>query len=885
MPKQFFRPYLWLITAVSLLVPRRFRAGWRQEWEAELLHRESLLRQWQRLNLRTSFDLLKRSLGSFWDALWLQPQRLEEEMFQDLRFGLRMLRKNPGFTFVAVITLALGIGANTAIFTVVNAVLLRPLPYPEPERIMAIGRSFAANDVNPTSMPKFVFWREQSQSFEAMAAYRSIGSGVNLAGGNEPEYIPGLRVSVDFFRVLGVGPATGRSFTAEEDSPGGEQVAMLSDGLWRRRFGADAGMIGKTISLNSESYTVIGIMPPDFQFTTAADVIVPLRPVFNGDSGSNYRVLGRLKSGVSREQAAAEMKLILEKFRAAYPKQMLFKDESINVIGYRESLTAKISSLLLILLGAVSFVLLIACANVANLQLTRSAVRGKEIAIRMALGAGWQRIVRQLLTEGLVLSLIGGAAGLLLVLWGIDFLTALIPEGMIPRAKEIRLDAGVFVFTFISAILTGLVFGLAPALQATRVDVNHALKEGGRTGAAVTGRSWLRNALIITEVALSLVLLIGAFLMIRTFANLHQVELGFDPRNILTFQVALSGPKYDTTVETAEFYRRSLERIRSLPGVEAAAVTSSLPLAGYYNLPLEFEGQPDNIASVETRIITPEFFRVLKLRAKQGREFAGTDTESSDGVVIINEAFARQYLSNMDPLRQRLIVARMHGDSRIRQIVGVVNDVKQMSLRTPAPPMIFIPVTQVPDKVMLLTAGTVPVRFAVRTAGEPLSLSTAVQQEMRYIDPLLPVTNIGSMEEILSHSVAHEQFNMSLFGIFAAIGLILAAVGIYGVMAYSVSIRTHEIGVRMALGAGTGDVLRLVLGQGMKLALAGIGLGIIAALALTRVLTTLLYGVSPTDIQTFAGVSLLLMVVALLACIVPARRAMKVEPIVALKYE
>ena len=805
-------------------------------------------------------------------------------LWQDLRYGLRMLLRKPAFTLVAVLTLALGIGANTAIFTVVNAVLLRPLPYPEPERIMELGRGYAANDINTPNMQRFVFWHEHSQSFEAMAAHRSIGSGVNLAGGDEPEYVPGLRVSVDFFRVLGVGPAVGRSFTKEEDSAGGEQVVILSDGLWRRRFGADASLIGKTVSLNSESYTVIGIMPPDFQFTVPADVIVPLRPSFEGDSGYNYRVLGRLKSGVTRAQAAAEMKLIGEKFRAAYPQQMPER-ESVNVLGYQESLTANIRSLLLILLGAVSFVLLIACANVANLQLTRSAARGKEIAVRMALGAGWRRIARQLLTEGLVLSLAGGAAGLLLAMWGIDLLTALIPEGMIPRAREISFDARVLGFTLASAVLTGLVFGLAPALQATRVDVNSALKEGSGKGIAGVGRSRLRNALVVAEVALALVLLIGAALMIRTFANLRQVELGFDPRNILTFQVALSGPKYDTTAEIAEYYRGALERIRSLPGIESAAVTSSLPLAGHYNLPLEIDGQPDQVVSVETRIITPDFFRVMRLRLQQGRELAETDREGSQDVVIVNEAFARQYLSNADPLSQRLIVGRMYGDPRARQIVGVVNDVKQFSPGTSAPPMIFMPITQVPDKVMLTTTKTVPMKFAVRTAGDPLSLSAAVRQEMRHLDASLPVTNLRSMEQILSRSIASERFSMSLLGSFAAIGLILAGVGIYGVMAYSVTQRTHEIGIRMALGAQAGDVLKLVVGQGMLLALFGVAIGLIAAFALTRLMSSLLYGVSATDPMTFVGISLLLAGVALLACYIPARRATKVDPMVALRYE
>lgn len=810
-------------------------------------------------------------------------------LWQDLRYGVRMLARKPGFTVIAVLTLALGTGANTAIFSVVNAVLLRPLPYPEPERLMQIGRSFSSDDVNAATEAQFLFWQEHNQSFEAMASFKGIGSGVNISGGNEPEYVDGLRVSAGFFRVLGVSPAVGRSFTKEEDRPGGEPVAILSDGLWRRRFGADAGLLGKAISLNSENYTVIGIMPPDFRFIPSEELFVPLRTVPGiQQSGYNYPVLGRLKPGVTREQALADMKRVAEEFRAEYPKQVRWRDETVNVLPYQERLVGDLRPSLLMLLGAVTFVLLIACANVANLQLARSAARQKEMAIRMALGANWRRIMRQLLTEGVLLSLAGGVAGLLLAAWGVDLLRSLIPEGMIPRAAEVGFDLRVLVFTFATAIITGLVFGLAPAVQAARVDVNHSLKEGSRKGAAGAGRGRLRNLLVVAEIALSLVLLVGAALMIRTFANLRHVEPGFDPHNILTFQVSLSGQKYDATAKVSEFYRRALESLKSLPGVEAAAVTSNLPLDRFLNLPAEIEGKPE-IFSVEYRMITPEFFRVMKMALGQGRAFDETDTEGSEQVVIVNEAFAHQYFPNVNPIGQRMIISRSLGpeyaDRTPRQIVGLVGDVKQFSLGTPAPPIVFVPVTQVPSALMLNVRQYVATNFVLRTAGDPLSLSASVKKEMLGLDPTLPVKNVRSMEQVLSKSIAHERFHMSLLGLFAGTGLVLAAVGIYGVISYSVMQRTHEMGIRIALGARGSDVLKLVVGQGMVLVLIGVSLGLGVAFAVTRVMVGLLYGVSATDPVTFIAISLLLSVVALLACYIPARRATRVDPMVALRYE
>ncbi len=776
-----------------------------------------------------------------------------ETLLQDLRYAARMLLKKPGFTLIAVVTLALGIGANTAIFSVVNAVLLRPLPFPQAERIMSVGRDYVGvNQVGPVDDPRFLFWREQSQSFEALSAAMSMGAGVNLAGGAEPEFVPALKVSVDFFRVLGVSPASGRSFTAEEDQAGGEGVAILSDGLWRRRFGADGGIVGKTISINGESYTVVGIMPPGFRFTEPAEVFTPLRPGRgSGNAGFNLNVLGRLKPGVTREQALAEMKLIVESLRAKEPKMIV--------------------------------VLLIACANVANLQLTRAASRHKEMAVRMALGAGWRRIVRQLLTEAVLLALVGAAAGLLLAAWGTEVLARFIPEGLMPRVDEIGFDWRVLAFTLAAAIATGVVFGLAPALRAARVDLNEALKAGAGKGAAGASRTRLHSALVVTEIALALVLLIGATLLIRTFAKLRSVDPGFDPHHVLTFRIKPSGERYETASQVADFNRRAIERIKNLPGVEFAAAINALPLEGQYNLPVEFEDKLGQMRTVQFRLIAPDYFRVMKIGLRQGREFA--EHEREEHVVIVNDAFARQYLTDVNPLGQQIFVGRPLGAPQPLHIVGVVGDAKQSDLATDAPPAVFVPDSQVQPELWKLVNRSLAMRFVMRTAGESLSLGSAVKREMLNVDPMLSVTNLRSMEEVLSRSIGQQRFNMLIVGIFAGLGLALTAIGIYGVVSYAVAQRTHELGIRLALGAQVGDVLRLILKQGVLLALGGVAIGLAGAFVLTRVIKGFLFGVSATDPPTFIFVSALLMVVTLLACYLPARRATRVDPIVALRYE
>jgi putative ABC transport system permease protein len=806
-----------------------------------------------------------------------------QTLWQDLRYGARMLRKNPGFTLIAVATLSLGIGANTAIFTVVNAVLLRPLSYPEPERIMRLAPDWPNASFRNASEPKFVFWRERSQSFDGVAATIGIGSGVNLSGAGEPEFVAGVRVSADFFRVLGVNPAIGRGFTKEEDSPNGERVVILSHGLWQRRFGADPAIAGKNVSINGDPYTVVGVLPEGLRYTDGQlDVFVPMRvnPA-SANEGHNYTVLARLKAGMTREQAQAEMKSIFEQFKATYPRQLWANEVGIRVEPYLASLTVSARPMLLILLGAVSFVLLIACANVANLQLTQATARRKEMALRQALGASQWTLARQLLSEGVLLALIGGGAGLLLAVWGVGVLTAMLPQGLIPRSGEIGFDWRVLAFTLSAAVITGLVFALAPALQGARVDVNRALKEGAGRGAIGGERGRMRNAMVVAEVALALTLLAGAGLLIRTFVNLRQVDPGFDPGNVLTFEVAPNGKQYETTAQNADYFRRALERLRSLPGVESTAVTSNLPLGAFLNLSVGVAGEPDTMTSTEFRMITPDYFKVMKMQMRRGRAFTEADSSGAPPVIIVNETYARRTFPNADPIGHGLTV----WGGQVYQIIGVVNDVKQFSLGDPAPRTVFVPVAQVDDRIMRLARQFVTMKFAVRSSGDPLALGAAVKQEMRKVDPALPLTNMRSLEQIVGRSLAQQRFNSTLLGLFAAIGLLLAAIGVYGVMSYVVTQRTHEIGIRMALGARRSEVLKLIVGKGLALALAGVALGLGASLALTRLMKDFLFGVEPNDPLTFGVIALLLTIVALVACWIPAHRATKVDPLTALRHD
>ena len=810
-----------------------------------------------------------------------------DSIVKDLRYAVRSLLRYPTFTIVAVMTLALGIGANTAIFTVVNAVLLRPLPYANAERLMMLGISTPSVELFNATRNRFLYWKQHSHSFEGLTTFRSFSAPL-VEDGSEPDYVTGLRVSEDFFQVFAVRPQLGRTFSDEENVVDGPKVAIISDGLWKRQFGAATDVLKKSISLNNITYSIVGVMPRDFWFETEADLITPLQLGTTQETlagGANYPVVGRLKSGVSREQALAEMKVIAEQFGDEYPAQLI-KGESANVVNYQDFMVGEIRLPLIVLLGAVAFVLLIACANVANLQLTRAVARGREIAIRAAMGASRWRVVRQLLTEGLLLSLVGGLTGFLFAAWGVAAFRTLIPEGLIPRADEISFSLTVLLFTTAVSVFAGLIFGLAPAIQSTRLDLTYALKESGTTGSRGWRQGYLRSVLVVGQVSLALVLLIGAALLIRTFANLRNVEPGFDSHQMLTFEIALRGSEYETTAQVAEFNQRAIDKIRSLAGVESVATTNTLPLRRWLNLPLEFEGKPDQVVSAEWRMISPSFFDAMKMRITQGRNIAASDSSTSEGVAVVNEAFVRRHFGTTTPLGQRFTVGRTMGKDLARpiplEVVGVVGDSKQTSLKDAALPTIYVPTAQVPDKLM---ASFRSFYFVIRTTGNPLFYAPAVRSEMLALDSRQPIRNIRTMDQVIATSISPQRFHMSLLALFGGIGLALSSVGIYGVLAYSVSQRTREIGIRMALGAQMRDVLRMVIGHGIKLTLIGVVIGLAGSFALTRALKALLFGVTPTDLTTFAVVSVALVMIALLASYIPARRATKVDPLVALRYE
>jgi putative ABC transport system permease protein len=808
-----------------------------------------------------------------------------ENLFQDLRYAVRMLFKNPGFTAVAVLTLALGIGANTAIFSVVNTVLLQPLPYKDPDRLMMVWEDDTKRGF-PRDTPaaaNYIDWRDQNQVFEGMAAIADAS--FNLTGVGEPERIDGRRVTANLFPLLGVEPGLGRAFTPEEDRPGAGRVVIISHGLWQRRFGSDANIIGSPISLNGESHTVVGVTPPQFQFPAReVELWVPMafteREAAN--RGNHYlEIVARTKPGVTVEQAQAEMTTIAARLEQQYPDQNT--DLGAVVVPLHEHVAGDIKPALLILLGAVGFVLLIACANVANLLLARAAVRQKEIAIRIALGASRLRLVRQFLTESVLLAAIGGLVGLALALWGVNLLKAFIPEN-ISQVKALTIDSRVLAFTLLVSLVTGLIFGLAPALQASSFNLNETLKEGGRDSSAGSRGNRIRSLLVIAEVAISLILLIGAGLLINSFVRLSNVDPGFRTDNLLTMQIVLPVQKYPDRARRSVFYTELVQRIEALPGVRSAAVTNWIPLVRQGDsIGFNIEGRPDpgrgKSPIVVTRVVSPHYFQTMGIRLLQGREFNEQDRSDSPRVIVINETMARRYWPDEDPTGKRITPGP--ADSRNPDdwltIVGVVNDVRQFELNAEPKPQMYISYIQ---------AGFfAPRHLVVSTQVEPRSLASTVRNTVWEIDKDQPVSNISTMEETLSESIARQRFSTLLLSIFAAVALALAAVGIYGVMSYSVAQRSSEIGLRMALGAQTSDVLKLVIGQGMRLAIVGVMIGLVATFGLTRLIESLLFGVSATDPLTFIVISLLLTTVALMACWIPARRAAKVDPMVALKYE
>jgi putative ABC transport system permease protein len=875
-----FRLWFWLIRFVGVIVPRRFRARFRQEWEAELEYREALLARWDRLDWRNKLELLWRSLGAFWDALSLQRQRLEEDMFQDLRFGLRMLMKNPGFTLVAALTLALAIGANTAIFSVVNALMLRPLHYPNSERLFWVEEvSKRTNDSQEAWGGHFLDWQEHSQTLEGIAA--QDGGTRTLTGAGDPERVGVGEISASFLPLLGAQPLPpGRNFSSAEDSPGGERVAILSHALWLRRYNGDQGIVGRSVTLNDANFTVIGVAPANFRYYHHFDVWVPLALDPTAQMAGETRQYGptvvRLKPGVTPEQAQAEMDTLLQRYETARPQGVSRIDSRTRLVPLQEHFLGERRRPLLVLLGAVGLVLLIACANVANLLLARAGAREKELAIRGALGAGRLRLTRQLLTECLLLATTGSAAGLLLASWLISLFGSLNSTdalGEMGRVATITIDLRVLGFTFFITLVTGLLFGLLPALRLSRTDLNVSLKEGGR-GGGLHGRC-LRNALMVSEVALAIVLLIGAGLLIRSFVKLLDVDPGYRAENLLTARIALP-PRYRDNSQRAQFYERILQRLTALPGVAAVGATSHLPLTGYnMGATLRVEGrslQPgEREPSAPVARVNPDYFRTMGISLRAGRLINDSDTQDSPGVALLSETLARRLFPNEDPLGKRLSVAGMN-----TTVIGVVNDIRYTGLDGEIEQAVYLSYRQLPRSGMALV---------LRGAVEPSSLAPALRNAVREIDPVLPVYDVMTMHERLSNSVAARRFNLLLLGGFAALALLLAGVGVYGVISYVVTQRTHEIGVRMALGAQNADIARLFVKQGMALVLRGVALGSVGAFALTRLMKSLLFGVGATDPLTFAVITLLLISVALLACWIPARRAAKVDLMITLRRD
>ena len=805
------------------------------------------------------------------------------DLLHDLRYAARLQRKNPAFTIIAIIALALGIGANTAIFSVVNTVLLRPLPYKDPERLVMVWED-ATKQGYPRDTPaaaNFVDWRDQSQNFEGMAAIAD--ESFNLTGSGDPERLEGRRVSATMFPLLGVEPQIGRVFTAAEDQPGAQRVVVLSYPLWQRRFGGDPGIIGQSLTLNGESYVVVGVMPARFQFPSSDDqawVPIALTQQDAGNRNRHYlQVLGRLKPGVSLTQAQSEMSTIAARLQQQYPQSNAELGAVVQPL--QEHLVGDIKPALLVLLGAVGLVLLIACANVANLLLARAAVRQKEIAVRVALGAKRSRLIRQFLTESVLLSTLGGLVGLAIAYGGLILLKAFIPEN-ISQAREISIDVKVLAFTFLVSVATGLIFGLAPAIQAARFNQIDTLKEGGRDAATGGSGQRLRGLLVTAEVAISLVLLIGAGLLINSFLRLRNVDPGFRTDNLLTMKIVLPEPKYEEMARRSAFYTELVNRVQSLAGVRSAAVTSNLPLYRQGNsISIGIEGQPAPPPGQErivvTRIISPGYLDTMSIPVLRGRGLTEQDTETTPNVVVVSETMARRYWPGEDAVGKRIAVGRIRKPEDWVQVVGVAKDVRQFELNAEPKPQMYLTYRQM---------GFFDSRdLVVKTDVDPASMAATVRKAVWEIDKDQPVSNIQTMDQILAESIARQRFSMLVLAIFAAVALVLAGVGIYGVMSYSVAQRTHEIGIRMALGAQTGAVLKLAVGYGMKLVIAGIAIGLIAAFALTRVMSTLLFGVTATDPTTFALISLLLIAVAVLASYVPARRATRVNPIIALRYE
>jgi putative ABC transport system permease protein len=803
-----------------------------------------------------------------------------QTLLQDLRYGARMLVKNLGFSFIAIATLALGIGANAAIFSVVNAVLLRPMPYKEPERLMMIRETKLPQFPEfSVSSGNFLDWKKQNTVFERLVAYRFAP--YNLIGTGDPERLSGLSVSEGFFAMLGAQPQLGRDFSPEEHQPGHGNVIILSQETWQKRFGGDPKVLGRAVTLDGQSYDVIGVMPAPFKFGMIdTDLWSPMS--FTAQNAQNHGghslgAIGRLKPGIGEEQARSEMIAIAGRLALQYPDANT--GWGVKVMPLLEFTVRSVKPALLVLLGAVAFVLLIACANVANLLLARATGRRKEIAIRAAMGAGRSRIVRQLLTESALLAFIGGTAGLLLAKWGMDLLLKLAPQDL-PRMRDVSLDGRALAFTAAITLLTGVIFGLVPALQTSKPNLNETIKDAGRGSTEGARRQLVRSALVMAEVASALVLLVGAGLLIKSFWRLLEVDPGFNPNNALTVSVVLPRSKYTEDGRQVAFFQQLLENIKGMPGVQAAGASNVLPLADDFVLGFEIQGRPPLPPgagqSTNFYSVSADYFKAMGIPLRRGRLITEQDTINSPKVAVINETMAKKVFPDEDPIGKRMTFGRADNNPEWYEIVGVVGDVKQYGLDQTTTLQTYEPYTQQTFPYMTLVA---------RTTGDPAALTSAIRNAVLQLDKEQPVSNVRMLDKYVSTSIAQQRFSMLLLGVFAAVALALAAVGIYGVLSYAVTQRAHEIGIRMALGAGRGDVLRLVVGQGMRLTLAGVGLGLVAAFALTRLMVTMLFAVSVTDPLTYSSIALLLSAIALLACWVPARRATKIDPMIALRCE
>jgi len=809
----------------------------------------------------------------------------------DLHYGLRILLRNPGFTLAAIAVLALGIGANTAIFSIVNAVLLRPLPYQDATRIMQVwhvppAKSFPGMSLFSVSPANYLDWQSQNRSFEQMAAYGF--DSFNVGGGERPEAIRGAAVAPGFFSILRVQPVLGRTFSPEEDRPGQGHVVILGHTLWRDHFAADTGIVGRNVLLDGQTYTVVGVMPPKFKFPAWAELWVPLawsneKRAVRGNH--NYMVIGRLKPEAAVQQAKADLGAISARLEHQYPEDD--KGWGATVVPLREEIVGDVRPALLVLLGAVAFVLLIACANVANLVLAKTLARKKEIAIRTSLGASRAAVLRQILAETLLLSLAGGALGLFLARFCITLIQKFLTDRL-PSSTEITLDAPVLAFTVFLALLAGILAGLLPAVRFTRTDVNEALKQGQSRGSSDSSGSKTRGLLVVSEVALSLVLLIGAGLMIRSLLRLSSVQPGFDPNNVLTARLTVPGTKFSSPAAQISFYDQVLRKVRATPGVESAGLIDSLPIDdGGSHQPVAVEGQPvvpmADQPEVDVRMISPGYLHAMRIPVLRGRDLNDADVAGRPPVVFISESMGKRFWPNANPIGKHITLTCFPGV--VREVAGVVGDVKQDSLDQTRPvETLYWPLSQltVPPSEAWRSFG---MSLAVRTSADPVSTISGVTSAVHQVDPETPVVGVVTMEGLISASLSPQRFNVLLLGSFAGLALVLAAVGIYSVLAYSVRRRVREIGIRMALGATPSDVLQMVVADGMKPILLGVALGLAAAFALSRVVTSLIYGVRSTDPLTFAGVALLLIAVGLLATILPAYRATRVEPVKTLREE